>query len=490
MTTLIKALTSTERMLLGLLALVFAVQLALIGFYPVLDKSEARYALVVWRMVETGNWVTPSIDGTAPFWGKPPLGFWLSALSMDIFGINEFAARLPGLLMNAAMACFVVDFGRRMRDLTFGLTAGVIFASMGLVFVLSGQLLTDPVLALGITLAMVAFWTVMTTESRMAGYVVFVGLGVTLLSKGLIGIVFAGGACLIWVLLQGRFIDTFRRLPVITGTLLMLALAAPWYLLAEQRTPGFLNYFIVGEHFQRFLQPGWTGDLYGAGRKQFPGAIWVFLLIGTLPWSGVMIGALMQTSKRVRLMPAGTLSDPWIRFLLAWMLVPLAFYSLTRNLVLYYTLPSLPPLALLIAQALRNTGDTIHRWTVPGWALVMPVVGVVLVGVANAVPRSNLLPTQKYIVASWQQQRGDYDDTLVYLFDMPFSASFYSRDNAVLVEDASVMETAGTQQFFVASARAASRIPADLMAKFEKVDQRNNTILLRRIGVKTASAPQ
>lgn len=489
MTTSFRQLGSPERTLLILLAGIFAVQLALIGLYPILDKSEARYALIVWRMVETGNWVTPSIDGVAPFWGKPPLGFWLSALSMNIFGINEFAARLPSLLLNVAMACLVVDFGRRMRDLAFGLTAGIIFASMGLVFVLSGQLLTDPVLVLGMTLAMVAFWQVMTTDGRMAGYVVFIGLTITLLSKGLLGIVFAGGACLFWVLLQGRFVDVFRRLPVITGTLLMLALAAPWYLLAEHRTPGFLNYFIIGEHFQRFLQPGWTGDLYGAGRKQFPGAIWLFLLISALPWSGVMIGALIQPSKRKRLMTTGALADPWVRYLLAWMLIPLLFYSLTRNLVLYYALPALPPLALLVAQALRNFGSSIHRWTLPGWALAMPLIGIGLVAAVNVKPDARFLTSQKHIVASWHEQRGPDDETLVYLFDLPFSASFYSRDNAGLAHDATVMATAATQQFFAVSARAVGQIPTDILAKFETVDRRNNTILLRRIGVKTASAP-
>jgi 4-amino-4-deoxy-L-arabinose transferase-like glycosyltransferase len=445
-------------------------------------------------MVETGNWITPTIDGVAPFWGKPPLGFWLSALSMEFFGVNEFAARLPGLLVNLAVTGLVIDMGRRVRDLTLGLTAGVIFASMALVFALSGQVLIDPVLAFGITLAMTAFWRVMTFGSRAAGYIVFVGLAIAILSKGLIGVVFAGLGCLIWVLLQGRFIDVFRRLPVITGTVLMLALSVPWYLLAEYRSPGFLNYFIVGEHFRRFLEPGWTGDLYGSGRKQFPGAIWLFLLISALPWSGVMIGALVQKSKRISLIPQGTrqvtLSDPWISFLLAWMLVPLLFYSLTRNLVLYYALPALPPLALLIAQALRNLGDASHRWTLPGWAMAMPVVGIVLVGIINAKPGASFLPTQKYIVASWQQQRGQYDDTLVYLFDMPFSASFYAKDNAVFAEDAGILETAGTQQFFAVASRAINRIPADSLAKFETVVRRNGTTLLRRIGVKTASAPQ
>jgi 4-amino-4-deoxy-L-arabinose transferase-like glycosyltransferase len=472
---------SLPQRLLLLLAAIFAVQLVLIGLYPILDKSEARYALVVWRMVETGNWVTPSIDGVMPFWSKPPLGFWLSALAMKMFGVNEFAARLPGLLMTMAMAGLVVDFGRRMRDLAFGLTAGLVFASIGLVFVLSGQLLTDPVLVFGITLTMIAFWQVMTTDSRIAGYVVFVGLAITLLSKGLLGIVFAGGACLIWVLLQGRFIDVFRRLPVLTGTLLMLALAAPWYLLAEHRTPGFLNYFIIGEHFQRFLQPGWTGDLYGAGRKQFPGAIWLFLLVGALPWSGVMIGALLQSSKRRRLMPAGALSDPWIRYLLAWMLVPLLFYSLTRNLVLYYALPALPPLALLMAQALRNFGDSVHRWTVPGWAMVMPAIAIALVAYVNVKPDARALPTQKHIVTAWQQQRSPGDDTLVYLFDMPFSASFYSGDRAGLALDANAKATMVNQRFLAVSARAIGQIPSDVMTQFEWVRQSNNTILFRRL---------
>jgi 4-amino-4-deoxy-L-arabinose transferase-like glycosyltransferase len=81
----------------------------------------------------------------------------------------------------------------------------------------------------------------------------------------------------------------WQRLPWISGSLLMLAIALPWYLLAEYRTPGFLNYFIMGEHVSRFLDPGWKGDKYGYAHATPRGMIWLYWLGAIFPWSLAML---------------------------------------------------------------------------------------------------------------------------------------------------------------------------------------------------------
>ena len=88
-----------RRVLWWLLAITVIVRLATLGAYPLPDPSESRYAEMARKMLETGNWLVPQFDYGTPFWGKPPLSFWLTAVSMKVFGVNEFAARLPSALM-------------------------------------------------------------------------------------------------------------------------------------------------------------------------------------------------------------------------------------------------------------------------------------------------------------------------------------------------------------------------------------------------------
>ena len=311
-------------------------------------------------MVLSGDWITPTIDGVTPFWGKPPLAFWASALSIRLLGASEFAARLPIFLTVAATVALTINLGRQGRDRALGLLAGCLLASMAFVFSMAGFVLTDQMLTLGVTLAMVSFWRAMTTQDRLAGYLFFVGLAVAILTKGLVGLALAGPALLIWLIWNRRFVAAFQILPVFSGGALMIALAVPWYVLAERRTPGFLYYFIVGEHLMKFLHPGWTGDRYGAGRGGSSGWVWPFVMVGTLPWSLCVAEALLRPSLRAMLPVRTALRDPWIRFLLLWAIVPLIFFTLAGNVGLPYVLPTLPPIALLIAQMLRDIGR--DRW--------------------------------------------------------------------------------------------------------------------------------
>lgn len=478
MTEMWLALSRIERLcVVGLLSLALF-ELCLIGAYPILDKSDARYALVALRMVLSGDWVTPTIDGVTPFWGKPPLAFWASALSIRLFGANEFAARLPILLTIAATAGLTIDLGRRSRDRAFGLIAGCIFASMLYPLSMAGFVLTDQMLTFGITLAMVSFWHAMTERDRLAGYLFFVGLAIAILTKGLVGLALAGPALLIWLIWNGRFVSAFRILPVFSGGALMIALALPWYLLAEWRTPGFLHYFIVGEHLMKFLQPGWTGDRYGAGRGGASGWVWPFVMVGTLPWSLCVAEALSRPSLRAMIPLRNALADPWIRFLLLWAIVPLIFFTLAGNVGLPYVLPTLPPIALLIAQLLRDIGrDRWPRYLAFGM-IVNAVTLTALVGAAQLWPYSVHVPTQKYILQLARELGGYPDQGIVYLDDKPYSADFYTLGRARQAENMDKALEANDQDFFVILSECLVAIPEELRSRYEIVGERNKMSLL------------
>ena len=122
---------------------------------------------------------------------------------------------------------------------------------------------------------MVAFWLALTTGAWTWGYLFSLAWPIGLLSKGPVATVLTVGPIGAWLVLTGRWRDTWHRIPWITGTALTIALSVPWYLAAERLSPGFLQYFIIGEHWQRYTVSGWKGDLYGSGHAYPIGTIWL-----------------------------------------------------------------------------------------------------------------------------------------------------------------------------------------------------------------------
>ena len=155
---------------------------------------------------------------------------------------------------------------------------------------------------------------------------------------------------LLWAM-SGRQWRTLAALPWLAGCLLALLIALPWYLFAEQRSPGFLEYFIVGEHFLRFIQPGWSGDLYGKAHQEFPGMIWVLWFQATAAW-GVLMAlvsgryVLAQARQKSWTWPR---SSEWQSYLAWWMLTPLLFFTFSGNILWTYVLSGIPAFALLLA---------------------------------------------------------------------------------------------------------------------------------------------
>jgi hypothetical protein len=265
---------------------------------------------------------------------------------------------------------------------------------------------------------------------------------------------------------------------VFSGGALMVALSVPWYVLAERRTPGFLYYFLVGEHLMKFLQPGWTGDRYGAGRGGSSGWVWPFVMVGTLPWSLCVAEALARPSLRAMIPVRKALADPWIRCLLLWAIVPLIFFTLAGNVGLPYVLPTLPPIALLIAQMLRDIGrDWWPRYLTSGM-IAIPLLLVAAVAAGRLFPYSINVPTQKYVLQLWRDLGGQPDKPIVYLDDKPYSADFYTLGKARQAINMDKALEANDQDFFVILSECLIAIPEQLRARYEIVGERNKMALL------------
>ena len=423
------------RLLLGVLVVVVLARLASLPLYPLTDTTEARYGEIGRKMLETGNWITPQWDYGVPFWGKPPLSFWASAATMAVFGVNEFGARIATLI--AALATAALFWRWPPAPASRGassMAAALVLLSSVLGFLIAGAVATDVFMTLGMTLSMVAFWNAVSRDAPGGAdrWWFFVGLAIGLLAKGPVAAVMTGIALFLWLLWTRDGRRAWRHLPWLRGLALTLALALPWYLAAERATPGFLHYFIIGEHWQRFTQPGWTGALYGGGHERARGAIWLYAFGAALPWAIVALALLRR--KPVSAATRRPAPDPQLAYLLCWVLAPLVLFTPARNILEAYALPALPAFALITARLFMERepkGAASLVWLL---GLVMPAVlgGLLLAGHGHF----GETRSQRKLLAAVR----DTKLPIVYLYQRPFSGQFYSRGRALEVKDPAAIE--------------------------------------------------
>ena len=433
-----RTLARSSRMLWWTLAIVALARFLTLGLYPLTDTTEARYAEVARKMVELNDWITPWYDYGVPFWAKPPLSTWFTAASLKLFGINEFAARLPYFLLALLIAWLMWNWTRRRSAREALLAVGLLSGTM-LYFIASAAVMTDLALVLGTTLAMRGFWTAF-EEPALARpnekWLLFASLGIGMLAKGPIAVVLTGVPIVLWAVVTGNVFATFKRLPWIRGTLLTLAIALPWYWIAEIRTPGFWEYFFIGEHWKRFTVTGWTGDKYGTAHATARGAIWLLAIAACLPWTALL--PFMVIGRKVAIVLPAATPTPAERtekhsrrlYLLAWAISPCLFFTMSGNILWTYVLPALPALAMLAG----------------GWLAADARVRRVDLLVASGVVFMALLIAAFFInqqlADSWKtakaavtqyHARNTRSLPLLFMGDLPYSASFYSQGKAKAV---------------------------------------------------------
>lgn len=460
----------TRRALWGSLALALLVRLLTLGIYPVAETTEARYAEIARKMAALNDWITPWYDAGVPFWGKPPLAIWLSAGGMKFFGVNEFAARLPHFLAALAILWLLWDWLRRdgERAAQYAVT---LLAGAALFYIAAGAVMTDMALALGLMLVLRGFWRALHAPppaARREGYAVFVGLALGLLAKGPIALVLAGVPLALWTVVTRNVRAVRRGLPWTTGVALMLALALPWYVAAEIKTPGFLDYFLISEHWQRFTVAGWSGDRYGSAHAFPRGSIWLFALAACLPW--VLLLPFLAIGRARALCAAAPIPAPADnpqarrRYLALWALTPAVFFTPAGNILWTYVLPALPPLAALAAEwlAADPRARRVER-TLAAGVLATAAVFAAAIAANRALDIGN--SAAPVVRAYAARQRGA--EPLLFFGDYPYSAAFYSRGRAERITDAAILarRLAAIGPAYVALAPARLReMPADLRA--------------------------
>ena len=307
---------------------------------PLMDKTEARYAEIARIMVETNNWILLQIDYNIPFWAKPPLSTWLTAISIKLFGLYEFYIRLPYLITTIIIVLFISRYDK-IENKIFFLTP-LILLLMPEFYLHAGVVSTDTILNFSIILVMLSFWEAVGKKSGLKWwYGFFIGIGLGLLSKGPIILILTLPPIFIWLLVYKEELEKLKKIPILSGLSLTFLISFPWYYFTELKSPGFIDYFIYGEHFRRFFDSGWKGDLYGFAKQQPYGIIWLFSTMAIFPWSLLMI-------TRIRKIIKEAYKNKWVCFLVCWMLFTPVFFTFSSSLIHTYTLPIAVPAALLI----------------------------------------------------------------------------------------------------------------------------------------------
>ncbi len=439
---------------LGLIVIILAIRFITLGIYPLYDPSESRYAEMGRKMLETGNWVTPMIDYGVPFWGKPPLTIWLTSASLWLGGINDFSVRLPSALLSLGVSWIVFHLAKLQAEKDYAWNTVIILTSSVLFFVMAGTVAMDLSLNFGITLALASFWLALREDKSIWGYLFFVGLSIGLMAKGPITLVLSGLTLGLWTIISGSWLKVWQRLPWIKGALLMLCLSVPWYLIAEQRTPGFLEYFIVGEHWKRFTEKGWSGDLYGSGRAHPRGMIWIYWLAATFPWCFLFLKQHFVALVNKESLIKHRADQGWRLYCLLWMLSPLLFFTFSANIIWTYVLPGLPGFALLLADYLKQIK---YR---PALALCVPVSFFALI-IAYQFSNVYFYKSQKRLITAYQQI-AKADEKLIYVDNRPYSAQFYLQGKTLQLTEKEALEKSlalPNHDFYVIPKETVSRLP-------------------------------
>jgi 4-amino-4-deoxy-L-arabinose transferase-like glycosyltransferase len=332
--------------------------------------DEGRYAEIAREMLVSGDWVTPRLNGLKYF-EKPPLQYWLAAATYAAFGTSDWTARLPAALFGWLAVLAIGYAGLRVAGAAEGAYAAAALAGSVWHIGISHFVSLDAVLSGWLALALAAFLIAQSgarSPAQERGWMLAAWAAVAgaVLTKGPVGAVIAGGALVFYSLLA-RDWAIWRRLALLPGVALMVALCAPWFVLVSARNPEFARFFFIHEHIERFLTT----------EHQREGAWWYFLpllVAGLLPWTGLFAWKAWDSWKNARSAANGF---SWPRFCLAWALFVLLFFSASGSKLPSYILPMFPALALVIGAQLARVSP--RAWRV---LLVMLAAGGAVLAVA------------------------------------------------------------------------------------------------------------
>jgi 4-amino-4-deoxy-L-arabinose transferase-like glycosyltransferase len=460
-----RAQPSTSRHLYVYLAVLLfagAVYLGCILSPPsLMDDVDAVQAQIAHTMLTSGDWVTARLDGVA-YLEKSPLIYWTIAVSYRIFGVHDWAARIPVALSAMGLCWLTAAFGIWAFGRRAGFYAGLIVATCVGLFLFTRVLIPDVMLTLTVALAMWAFLRALADDEhhpRLWAFVLAASLGVGLLLKSTVAVLFpiAAGAIYLFLTRQLFAAKTWRRLRPFSGLLIVLLIAAPWHVLATLRNPpyfsfslhsapgeyhGFLWFYFMNEQVLRFLNLRYPRDYNTVPRVYF----WLFHLVWLFPWSVYFPAVAKLSFKPIdRAGRTRLLALCWTGFMLLFFT-----FSTTQE---YYTMPCYPALALLLGSAMAMEG----KWVRRGTRAIAAIAGCAAVALIAILVLVRNVPAPGDISTALSQRPGHYSLSLSHMQDLTLESFAYLRPPLVMAALAFLAGALGTllakgRQAFVAAA--------------------------------------
>jgi 4-amino-4-deoxy-L-arabinose transferase-like glycosyltransferase len=317
-----------------------------LAYFGLVGADEPRYAQVAREMLAGHDWITPTLGGK-PWLEKPPLYYWQAMLAYSIFGVSDWAARLPSAVDATLMVVAIYLFLKQFRP-GFQLDGALMAASAAGVIGFARAASTDMPLAAMFTIAMLAWyaWYESGTRHYLALFYAFLALGA--LAKGPV-------APFLAAVLIGVFAGVKRdhRLIVrtlwIPGMLLSCAIALPWYIAVQVKNPEFLRIFVLQQNLARF----------GTNLYHHKEPFWYYVpivLLGLIPWTVFMAASLAETIRvwwveRQKMLES---EDALNAFLVIWLAIPIVFFSISQSKLPGYIVPALPAGTLLLVEYVRR----------------------------------------------------------------------------------------------------------------------------------------
>ncbi len=437
--------TSRSAPAIATVALVWAAIYLLSLFSPpLLDDADATHAQAAQAMLRTGDWVTLHVDGIR-YLEKAPLPYWIAACSLRIFGNNSFAVHLPLALTVLGLAVLGWHWGGRAFGALAGFYAALFTLTATGLFLFTRVFIPDALLSLLLACALYGCLRALKdggAKGRRWAYGAWLALAAAVLTKGFVAPVFLFGALAIYLPLA-RELRLWRRLHPFSGAALLVAVAAPWHILAGLRNRGgadghgFFWFYFINEHLLRFL-----GRRTPVDYNKLPGALyWSLHLVWLFPWSlfAPAIAVLLWQRRKLwltRPLPQeATEARRSVLLLASFSAFVLVFFSLSTNQE-YYTLPVYLPLLLITAAALVSLEHHLHgtpadkhsdrlRRTLLASQAMLAVLGLLAASaLAFELWTSRHLPAAANIGDLFVQRGvGNYTLSMSHLFDLT-SASF------------------------------------------------------------------
>src|SRR5215472_3855177 len=396
-----------------------------------MDDVDAVQAQIGRNMLTSGDWVTARLDGIA-YLEKAPLIYWLIAISYKIFGVHDWAARIPIALSVMALAWLTAAIGVWAFGRRAGFYAGLCMATCIGLWLFTRILIPDVMLTFTIALAMWAFLRALDEEEphpRLWAFVLAASLGIGLLLKSLVELLFPIAAAVIYLLLAKQFFlrRTWQRLRPIRGFFIALLIAAPWHVLATLRNPpyfsfamhsgpgeyhGFLWFYFINEQLLRFLNLRYPRDYSTVPRLWF----WLFHLVWLFPWS-----VYFPTAFKLSYKPIDNAGRTRLLALCLTGFILIFFtFSTTQE---YYSMPCYPALALLLGSAMATDATWIRR----GTRLLSAVAACAAMACFAIYFYARHLPTPGDISAALVAHPGAYKLSLGHMQDLTLDSFAYLR---------------------------------------------------------------